>query len=218
MINAPIFPIPTPKDFYALQVAGAKKDDPMAMKQFAASHPSLGAFGAWAKTAPFTSSYAEDRFNSLNSFIFTNEQGKASAVRWSFIPVAVPTAVPSDELKKRDPDFLFKEISERIAAAPQKWKLVVMVANAGDATADPTQAWPEDRRTVDVGTLVASKVEEEADGPCRDLNFDPTVLPTGMHTSDDPFPAARSAAYAVSFHRRIAETKRYPHTTVENKP
>lgn len=218
MINPPIFPIATPQDFYALQVAGAKKDDPTAMKQFAASHPSFAAFGAWARTAPFTSSYAQDRFNSLNSFVFTNAQGQDSTVRWSFIPVAVPVAVPADELKKRDPDFLFKEIGERIASAPQKWKLVVTVANAGDVTADPTQAWPEDRRAVEVGTLVATKVEAEADGPCRDLNFDPTVLPTGMHTSDDPFPAARSAAYAVSFNLRIAEAKLYPHTTAENKP
>jgi catalase len=31
-----------------------------------------------------------------------------------------------------------------------------------------------------------------------------------MHVSDDPFPAARSAAYAVSFDRRTAEDKDYP--------
>jgi catalase len=57
---------------------------------------------------------------------------------------------------------------------------------------------------------VVSAVEPEDDGPCRDLNFDPTVLPPGMHVSDDPFPAARSAAYAVSFNRRTAEDKDYP--------
>ena len=45
-----------------------------------------------------------------------------------------------------------------------------------------------------------------------DINFDPTVLPAGMRTSDDPFPAARSAAYSVSYNRRTAEEKDYPRT------
>jgi len=95
---------------------------------------------------------------------------------------------------------------------------VVTVANAGDPTADPTKAWPEDRRTVAVGTLTVQQIEPEPDGPCRDINFDPTVLPRGIRTSDDPFPAARSATYAKSFDRRTAEAADYPHTTPGAKP
>jgi len=49
-------------------------------------------------------------------------------------------------------------------------------------------------------------------------NFDPTVLPSGMRTSDDPFPAARSAAYAKSYDRRTAEAEDYPRTAPEAKP
>lgn len=218
MIDAPIFAAATPQDFYELQLASAKKDDPAAMKTYAAAHPALGVFGAWAHSAPFTESWAEDRFNSLNSFVLTNAQGQRQAVRWSFVPVATPVAVPPDELKKRDPGFLAQDISARVAQGPQKWTMVITLANPGDPTADPTRAWPEDRRKVEVGTLVASKIEPEADGPCRDLNFDPTVLPAGMSTSDDPFPAARSAAYAVSYDRRTAEEKDYPHTSAGAKP
>jgi catalase len=40
---------------------------------------------------------------------------------------------------------------------------------------------------------------------CRDVNFDPTVLPDGIAPSDDPLLAARSAAYAVSYQRRTRE-------------
>ena len=58
--------------------------------------------------------------------------------------------------------------------------MVVTVANPGDPTADPSQPWPADRRTVEVGTLTAQQVEAERDGPCRDINFDPTVLPSGI--------------------------------------
>lgn len=211
-IDLPFFPVSTPQAFYELLVASGKKDDPDAMKQFAAAHPEIGAFGAWAKDAPFTESYAEDRFNSLNSFVFTDASGTERAVRWSFVPAAAAVTVPGDELKKRPADFLETDIAQRVAAGPQRWTLAVTVANPGDPTADPSKAWPADRRTVEVGTLVADKVEAEADGPCRDLNFDPTVLPDGMRTSDDPFPAARSSVYAVSYDRRTAEAGAYPRT------
>ncbi len=218
MIDAPFFPAATVQDFYDLQVASARKDDPQAMKTYAAAHPALRAFGAWAGSAPFTESYAESRFNSLDSFLFTNAQGQSQAVRWSFVPVAPVVTVPPAELKTRDPDFLAKDITARVAAAPQKWTLVLTLASPGDPTADPSQAWPDDRRHVEAGTLVVTRIEPEADGPCRDLNFDPTVLPTGMRTSDDPFPAARSAAYSVSYNRRTAETKDYQRAQAGDQP
>ena len=218
MIDAPFFPVATPQAFYELQVASARKEDPDAMKHFAAAHPEIGAFVAWASTAPFTSSYAENRYNGLNSFVFTNAQGHDATVRWSFEPAATPVNVPANELKLRDADFLAKDITERVARTPQRWTMTVAVANPGDPTDDPSKAWPDERRTIDVGTLAVQKIEPEADGPCRDLNFDPTVLPAGMRTSDDPFPAARSAAYSVSYNRRTAEEKAYPRSTPGGKP
>ena len=62
------------------------------------------------------------------------------------------------------------------------------------------------------------QIEAERDGPCRDINFDPTVLPNGMRTSDDPFPAARSSAYRVSYDRRTAEEKDYPRKATGAEP
>jgi catalase len=93
----------------------------------------------------------------------------------------------------------------------------VIVANPGDPTADPSKEWPADRRKIEAGTLTVEKIEAEADGPCREINFDPTVLPTGIATSDDPFPAARSAAYMKSYDLRTAEAKYYPRTTTGEK-
>jgi catalase len=218
MIDAPFFPVATPQAFYELQVASARKSDPDAMKNFAAAHPEIGAFGAWAGSAPFTGSYADDRYNSLDSFVFTDAQGQDRTVRWSFVPAAAPQFVPAEELKQRAPDFLEKDIVDRVAKSPQRWTMAVMVANPGDPTADPSKAWPDDRRRVDVGSLVVSRIEPEPDGPCRDINFDPTVLPAGVRTSDDPFPAARSAAYSVSFNRRTAEENAYPRTASGARP
>ena len=211
MIDLPFFPVSTPQAFYGLQIASASKD-PDAMKTFAGEHPEFQAFGAWARSAPFAASYAQGRFNSLNSFIFVDGSGAEHAVRWSLIPAAQPVLVSSEELAKRGPDYLEQEIVERVRGAPQRWTLAVTLADPGDQTADPSKAWPATRRTVEVGALIVQQIEAERDGPCRDVNFDPTVLPTGIRTSDDPFPAARSSAYAKSFDRRTAETKYYPGT------
>jgi catalase len=216
MITAPFFPVATPQAFYELQLASHSKA-PDAMKTFAAAHPEFAAFGAWATSAPQTGSFAEDRFNSLNSFVFTHGTGQRSVVRWSLVPTATPVPVPPDDLAKRAPHFLEQEIAQRVQSGPLRWTMVVTVAAPGDPTADPSKAWPEDRRSVDVGTLVVQQVQPDRDGPCRDINFDPTVLPAGVTTSDDPFPAARSSAYRVSFDRRTAEEKSWPRTAPEAK-
>jgi catalase len=217
MINAPIFPVSTPETFYELLRAEGSKE-PNAIATFAAAHPEFAAFSEWAKNGPWTGSYAEERFNSLNSFVFVDGSGAEHVVRWSLLPAAQPVAVSSDELAKRGPNFLEQEIAQRVAGAPQRWTMVVTVANAGDPTADPSKAWPADRRTIEVGTLAAQQVQAEPDGPCRDINFDPAVLPSGMRTSDDPFPAARSAAYAKSYDLRTAKAKDYPRTTTGATP
>lgn len=217
MINAPVFAVSTPQAFRDLLLASGSKD-PDAMKTFVAANPEFAAFGAWAENGPYTASYAEERFNGLNSFVFTAASGEEHAVRWSLVPAAQPVSVPLDELKKRGPDFLEQDITARVGSGPQRWMLFVTVAAPGDPTADPTKAWPADRRMVDVGTLVVQKIEPEPDGPCREINFDPTVLPPGIKTSDDPFPAARSSVYRVSYDLRTAEAKDYPRTEAGAKP
>ena len=217
MINPPVFPVSTPQAFYELLLVSASKD-PDAMKTFGAAHPEFAPFGAWATSGPWTGNYAEERYNGLNSFVFTDNSGAEHTVRWSLLPAAQPVSVPPDELAKRGPNFLEQEITERVRGGPQHWTMVVTVANPGDPTADPSKAWPEDRRTVEVGTLAVQQIQPERDGPCRDINFDPTVLPSGMRTSDDPFPAARSAAYAKSYDLRTAEATDYPRTVTDAKP
>jgi catalase len=217
LIDPPVFAVSTPQGFYELLLA-SKSKDANAMKNFIAAHPEFAAFGDWAKNAPWTDSYAEDRFNSLNSFVFVDNAGAEHVVRWSLLPAAQPVPISQDELAKRGPNFLEQEIAQRVATAPQRWTMVVTIANPGDPSADPSKAWPEDRRTVEVGTLVAQKIEAERDGPCRDINFDPTVLPTGIQVSDDPFPAVRSAAYARSYDLRTAEAKDYPRVATGTKP
>ena len=105
MINPPIFAVSTPQGFYELLLASTSKD-PDAMKTFAAAHPEFEPFGAWATSGPWTGSYAEERFNSLNSFVFIENSGAEHTVRWSLLPAAQPVPVSPEDLAKRGPDFL----------------------------------------------------------------------------------------------------------------
>lgn len=212
MIDAPIFAAPTPQAFYQFLMAAGSKD-PNAFKTYSAAHPEILTFVGWVKDHLRTESWAENQFNSLDSFIFTDPSGAKHAVRWSFVPAAQAVTLTPEELAQRGPNFLDQDITQRVAAGPQHWDLVITVANPEDPTADPTKAWPADRRTVNAGTLTVQQIEPEANGPCRDINYDPTVLPYGMATSDDPMPAARSAAYALSYDRRTSESSDYPRTT-----
>ncbi|HKF60214.1 MAG TPA: catalase, partial [Dongiaceae bacterium] len=95
----------------------------------------------------------------------------------------------------------------RIAKGPLQWRLIVTIGQPSDPTNDATLAWPADREKVDVGTLTVERLVGEGAGVCRDVNFDPTVLPAGIALSDDPLLSARSAVYAVSYERRAGEVK-----------
>jgi catalase len=210
MIDPPFFAVANPQAFYELLKASGGKD-PDAMKSFTAAHPEFAVFGAWAKSAPWTASYAEEPYHGLNAFIFTDNAGAEHAVRWSLLPQAQVVPITDDDLAKLGPDHLEHEIEDRVAKAPQRWTMVVTIADPGDQTSDPSKAWPEGRKTIEVGTLVVQRIEAERDGPCRDINFDPTILPSGISVSDDPFPAARSSAYAKSYDLRTSEVKYYPY-------
>ncbi|PZM14821.1 catalase family peroxidase [Rhizobium tubonense] len=217
LIDPPVFAVSTPQGFYDLLTASTSKD-PEAMKGFIAAHPEFAAFGEWATKAPWTASYAEVTFNSLNAFTFTDGSGAEHAVRWSLRPEARPVPITAEDFAKLGANHLEEDITERVASSPQRWTLVLTVADPSDPTSDPTKAWPPGRRSVEAGTLVVQKIEPEANGPCRDINFDPTILPDGIKVSDDPFPAARSAAYAKSYDLRTSEASSYPRIEASAKP
>ena len=104
-----------------------------------------------------------------------------------------------------DKNYLFDDLIARIHSAPVQWRLIITVGQPDDPADDATIPWPEDREHVDVGTLTLDQVEAEAPGNCRDINFDPLVLPVGIAPSDDPLLSARSAVYSRSLTRRAGE-------------
>jgi catalase len=102
-------------------------------------------------------------------------------------------------------DYLAQDLQQRLAAGPLRWTLQMTLASPGDPVDDASKPWPQDRRTVDAGTLVLDSAMAQADGPCRDINYDPTILPQGIEISADPLLPARSAAYADAYLRRTGE-------------
>ena len=217
MNNSPVFVVSNPRDFYELTRAqdidpAFGKPDPGAIKRFSATHPDSAPFIEWSQTASWTTSWADQAYNSLNAFRFIDAAGASHLVRWSMEPAVSPTPVPHEALASMGPDFLEHDLVRRLSKGPLTWHLMVTFAEPGDPSNDATKAWPSDRKRVDVGTLTVRKGEAEADGPCRDLNYDPTILPSGIAVSDDPLLAARSAAYAKSFDLRTAEAADYPYS------
>ena len=204
MNSSPVFPVATPQAFYEQTVAA--RVDPATGKP----DPEAAAFDQWASAAPWTRSYADQTYNSLNAFRFVDASGMRRAVRWSMQATTPESAVAPRDLAALGPDFLEDDLHARLAAAgPLRWRLVVTLAAPGDPTNDATRAWPEaGREQVEVGTLVVDRAEDEASGPCRDVNYDPLVLPDGIEPSDDPILLARPPAYANSYDRREAETGR----------
>jgi catalase len=208
MLNLPVFPDRTPEGFYDRILAGKPdpatgKPDPAVMSAFLARHPETAAAMAIIKKSPPTPGFADSTFRSLNAFIATDPGGRTRPIRWSLVPLqsAGATAPPSD------PDRLFDALVDDSRRGPLRWRMMVTLAEPGDPTHDATLPWPADRRSIDAGVLTIDRLETEAAGNARDVNFDPMVLPDGLAPSDDPLPRARSAVYARSFDRRAHESK-----------
>ncbi|AHE51933.1 catalase family peroxidase [Sphingomonas sanxanigenens] len=210
MDHTPIFPVADVPSFVALQRATTPdpktgKPDAAVMKPFLAAHPEVKAFQDYMATAVLPDSFANATYYSINAFRFTNAAGSTQTVRWQFVPEAPLAGLDKAHLDRLPRDYLFDEMIARTARGPSRWHLQLVVANAGDVTDKATIAWQGKHRSIDAGTLVLDAVQPEETGACRDLNFDPTILPSGIAVSDDPLLAARSKAYSSSFTRRAAE-------------
>ncbi|WP_339408280.1 catalase family peroxidase [Pseudomonas helleri] len=205
--SMPVFPVGTPEAFYAMLQAGAPqpatgKPKPDAMPAFFAAHPETGPFLQWVKTARPSASFATETYNGINAFYLVNASGQRQAVRWGVAPEGqdAPGASAPNEA-----DYLENDLVQRLSVGPLKWQFNLTLAEAGDPVNDASKPWPAERKVVKAGTLVLQRAEPQNTGECRDINYDPLILPSGIEGSADPLLAARSAAYASSYLRRTSE-------------
>lgn len=211
--NFPFFPVHNPDGFVAQGEASRPdpatgKPDPAKMKVLVENYPEITAFLKWATTAPWPTSLANTQFNGINAFRLISATGQQQIVRWSMQPRTPFEALSPEQLQQADTDFLGEDLMKRLGSGPLSWDMVLQFADAGDPITDPSKAWPDDRRKAVAGTLTLSHAEPQQTGVCRDINFDPLILPHGVAGTDDPILQARSATYSVSFNRRQGEISR----------
>ncbi len=91
-------------------------------------------------------------------------------MRYRFEPEEGERTIGTEEAKERGPDYLQEEIAGRGAA----FRMMVVIAGEDDEVHDPTEEWPAERETVEVGRLeiTGPDTERERDGDI--LVFDPT--------------------------------------------
>jgi catalase len=196
------FPVGTGEDFRdLLQAIVASPPDaphPTKLEQFFAGHPNAPkAIGS----LPIPDSFADEEYHGIDAFVFVSKSGQRQAVRYVIAPEKLVHLTP-EAVAKQPANYLFDDLAQRIAQKPLVFHVKAQLAESGDQTKDASQAWPDDRKVVDLGVLTLTKVVPNSPEAEKKLLFLPTNLTPGIELSDDPLPNVRSAAYGVSFGRR----------------
>jgi catalase len=201
MISAPVFNAKSPEQFLALlQTVATKDNDKIAA--FFKANPESTRQGEWLKARPVPASYATVTYYGVHTFTLTNAKGETRIIKWQVVPTGGEAGLSDEEAKAKSPDFYKGELAERLAKGPATFRLTAVLGEPGDALDDPTAFWPEGRKSVDMGTISISALEDNA--TCDAGIFDPTNVVDGIAgpANDKVFPM-RSAAYAVSYGRRL---------------
>jgi catalase len=185
------FPVATSGEFGdLLQAIGASGPDaqkPTPIERYLDGHPIAKRF--LTTQTPPPASWATTTFFGVNAYQFVNASGRARFVRYRFVPEAGEHYLTDAELAHRSPDYLAREIAERVGRGPVRFAWYAQVAAVGDPIQDPSLAWPDSRRLIKLGTLVIDRV-----GPNSALADKSVAFLPGTTT--------RNAAYEVSFHER----------------
>jgi catalase len=202
-LTLPCFFVRTVEDF--LDFTNARRDPEKLMPAFLGAHPeALPAIQA-ALGAELPESYSTCAYNSIHSFRWAGPDATERWVRYRLEPEAGESSLSAEEARKRGRDYLREELLSRAETA---FRLLVVVAEDGDAVHDPTIAWPGEREHVEVGRLVLDGPETERERGDDILVFDPTRVTDGIGLSDDPILRFRPRAYSVSVERREAAKSR----------
>jgi catalase len=200
------FPTRTGEEFLefvrAIMASNPNGPHPTPIEAFVGSHPGALRFVQMPK--PFPTSFARESFFAVNAFKFTNAGGSSRYGRIQILPAAGNEYLDAEAAAKQTPNFLFDELSARLAKEPIKLRVVVQLAEAGDNVADATVSWPDSRTLLDFGTITVTARADDADPEIRKVIFDPIPRVEGMDPSDDPLIAVRAAIYLLSGRRRRA--------------
>jgi catalase len=205
--TTPAFLARTPEDF--LELLEARRPDPETgqpdfekLGAYLAAHPEAQTAVQGTLGLEPLASFATGIYYSPHTFYLVDAEGARSPVRFRWVPVAGEQRIPDDDAKARGRDYLYEDLAERLAGdGAIAFDLRLQRPGPDDALDDATALWP-DGEFVAAGRL---EITGPVDDPERDDHidvFDPTRVPEGVETSDDPILHARHEAYSVSAYRR----------------
>jgi catalase len=198
------FPARTGQEFLeflqAVAASGPETPSPKPIEQFLGSHPAALAFVQAPKPSP--SSFAKETYFGVTAMRFINKEGAGRYGRYRILPDAGIEHLDPEVTKDKGPNFLFDELTERIAAGPISFQIFAQLANDGDEVNDATVHWPEDRPLTRLGQIVLTAQVGNDDQDQKKIIFDPIPRVDGIEPSDDPLLELRAAIYLISGRRR----------------
>jgi catalase len=202
--NFPVFAGKDPETFYGfletLLPDASGNTDPGRVARYVQAHPSVQANAAWRQSARTAASYANTEFFGLHTFHYVGRQDAVTRFRWHLVPdLGVAYLEPADA-NALPAAFLADTLTRQLDAGKVSFTLEAIIGEAGDTDIDPSQQWPPDRARVTLGEVIVTGAGGD---DCRGINFDPNLLSNGFKPSEDPVLRLRSAAYAISFSKRL---------------
>ncbi|MFD2759699.1 catalase [Lentibacillus juripiscarius] len=151
---------------------------------------------------------------SINTYLFVNEEGKATFVRFVWKPVLGEHALLMDEAQKIggiDPDFHRRDLREAIdCGAYPEYELGVQLIAMEDEfkydfdPLDPAKFWPEEVVPVQlIGKLTLNKNVDNYFAETEQSAFSPGNVVPGIDFSNDPVLQGRLAAYLPAHYHRL---------------
>jgi catalase len=198
------FPTRSGQEFLEFLRAAASSDpskpSPSPIEVFLASHPKALAFVQTPK--PFPSSLARETYFGVTALRFANKDGVSRYGRYRIKPDAGIEHLDDATAKTRGANYLFDELTERIAKGPIGFQILVQVANDNDIVDDATIHWPEERPQINLGRILLTNVVADNTREHETIIFDPIPRVDGIEPSDDPLLELRAAIYLLSGRRR----------------
>jgi catalase len=195
------FPASTGEEFLEFLKAVAASDPAhlsgSPLEKYLGSHPAALAFVQAPKPAP--SSFARETYFGLTAMRFINKDGVSRYGRYRIVPEE-----GNEHLNPADvaTNYLFNEITQRIARRAVAFHIVVQLAKDEDQVDDVTVRWPDDRTLLDLGGLVLTQLVADDSRAQKQIIFDPIPRVDGIEPSKDPLLDIRANVYLLSGRRR----------------
>jgi catalase len=198
------FPTATSAQFADLLRAngnsGSDAPHPNPLEQFLAVHPVAKTFLTTQKPPPV--SWGTTAYFGVNSFRFTNADGKTCFVRYQFIPLAGEAYLDAEQIASADRNYLSRELEKRLALGPVQFRWQAQIAKPTDDINDPSKAWPADREVVELGILSFTHILP-GEQVSQNLQFQPGAVTLGIETADDMLDV-RKKSYPISVSERMS--------------